>query len=164
MSQPVGGRFINRDESWLLFNQRVLEEAGDPTNPVLERLKFLAITASNLDEFTEIRVAGVLQRLEDGLGLPQITDEGGLTPQERVDRLRDSMHTFCENQAETWTDLVQPALESAGIRILHWKQLKEVFSRPGRPSADTGHHRSIASVSSRAEQGSLPGSAAAVQA
>src|SRR5471030_86367 len=65
------GRYIDRDESWLLFNRRVLEEADDPTNPLLERVKFLAITSSNLDEFIEIRVAGVLQRLEENRGLPQ---------------------------------------------------------------------------------------------
>jgi polyphosphate kinase len=122
---PPGGRFINRDESWLLFNQRVLEEADDPSNPVLERLKFLAITASNLDEFTEIRVAGVLQRLEEGLGLPQTTDEGGLTPEERVARLRDSLHQFADSQAGSWNDRVVPALAQAGIRILRWKQLRE---------------------------------------
>ena len=69
------------------FNQRVLEEAQDETNPLLERVKFLAITASNLDEFVEIRVAGFLQRIEDGYNLAQPQDEGGLTPQERLDRI-----------------------------------------------------------------------------
>jgi polyphosphate kinase len=59
-------RFLDRDESWMKFNERVLEEAEDPENPLLERVKFLAITASNLDEFFEIRVAGTLQRIEDG--------------------------------------------------------------------------------------------------
>jgi polyphosphate kinase len=119
------GRFIHRDESWLRFNQRVLEEANDATNPVLERLKFLAITASNLDEFTEIRVAGVLQRLEESIGLPQTTDEGGLTPEERVGRLRDSLHQFAGNQDEAWNAQIVPALTAAGIRILPWKKLRE---------------------------------------
>ena len=63
---PQQSLFFARDESWLNFNRRVLEEAQDETNPLLERVKFLAITASNLDEFVEIRVAGVLQRIEDG--------------------------------------------------------------------------------------------------
>jgi polyphosphate kinase len=120
---PAIGRFNNRDESWLLFNARVLEEADDPSNPILERLKFLAITASNLDEFTEIRVAGVLQRLEEALGLPQKPDEGGLTAAERVDRLRDSMHRFATAQAESWNVRLVPALAEAGIRIRKWKQL-----------------------------------------
>ena len=60
---PVENLFFSRDESWMRFNQRVLEEAQDETNPLLERVKFLAITASNLDEFVEIRVAGFLQRI-----------------------------------------------------------------------------------------------------
>src|SRR5690242_14842819 len=65
-SVPLGAeRFFERDESWMLFNRRVLEEAEDTTNPLLERVKFLAITASNLDEFFEIRVASLLQRIED---------------------------------------------------------------------------------------------------
>ena len=59
---PQQSLFFARDESWLNFNRRVLEEAQDETNPLLERTKFLAITASNLDEFVEIRLAGVLQR------------------------------------------------------------------------------------------------------
>ena len=60
-------------------------------NPLLERVKFLAITASNLDEFVEIRVAGILQRIEDGYNQPQPLDEGGLTPQQRLDRLSERM-------------------------------------------------------------------------
>src|SRR6201985_3670118 len=82
-SEAVEKRFLSRDESWLRFNQRVLEEAQDETNPLLERVKFLAITASNLDEFVEIRVAAFLQRIEEGYDIAQPMDEGGLRPQER---------------------------------------------------------------------------------
>src|ERR1700731_4957375 len=76
--------FIGRDESWVKFNRRVLEEAQDRDNPLLERVKFLAITASNLDEFVEIRVAGIMQRIEDGTDQGLGPDEGGLTPEERL--------------------------------------------------------------------------------
>jgi polyphosphate kinase len=120
-----GGRFINRDESWMRFNQRVLEEATDSTNPLLERVKFLAITASNLDEFIEIRVAGVLQKLEESLGLPQSKDEGGLTPDERLTRLRSQLHDFVSAQAASWHEHIVPALTKSGIRILTWNQLRE---------------------------------------
>src|ERR1700712_357564 len=77
--------FFNRDESWLRFNSRVLEEAQDTSNPLLERIKFLAITASNLDEFVEVRVAGILQRIEDGYQKPAGQDDDGLSEQERLD-------------------------------------------------------------------------------
>ncbi len=75
-SAPVETHFFDRDDSWMRFNQRVLEEAQDPENPLLERVKFLAITASNLDEFFEIRVAGSLQRIEDGYSQTSLPDEG----------------------------------------------------------------------------------------
>jgi polyphosphate kinase len=122
---PPGGRLIDRDESWLQFNRRVLEEADDATNPLLERVKFLAISASNLDEFVEIRVAGVLQRLEEGLGLPQHLDAGGLTQDERVDRLRDRLHQFTNDQSSCWNDCLVPELKRAGISVLQWKQLRK---------------------------------------
>src|ERR1700758_2654658 len=92
---------IGRDESWMQFNRRVLEEAQDTTNPLLERVKFLAITASNLDEFVEIRVAGLLQRIEDGY-----TDSGidGLTPQEEADVLAPQLHEFVHDQYACWNE------------------------------------------------------------
>ncbi len=115
--------FFSRDESWLKFNQRVLEEAQDATNPLLERVKFLAITASNLDEFVEIRVAGILQRIEDGYNQPQAPDEGGLTPQERLDTLSASMTLFVGEQYACWNEQLIPALAEQKIRILRWKDL-----------------------------------------
>jgi polyphosphate kinase len=133
------GRFINRDESWLQFNRRVLEEASDVTNPLLERVKFLAITASNLDEFVEIRVAGVLQRLEDGQGFPQQADEGGLTPEERVGRLRDRMLQFATDQATCWNEGLVPELAKAGIRVVTWKQM----GTPERAYATKFFHEQI---------------------
>lgn len=122
---PPGGRLIDRDESWLQFNRRVLEEACDASNPLLERVKFLAISASNLDEFVEIRVAGILQRLEEGLGMPPQRDTGGLTQDERMDRLRNRLHQFNDDQTACWTDSLVPELKSAGVSLLTWKQLRK---------------------------------------
>ncbi len=121
--KPVENLFLSRDESWLRFNQRVLEEAEDSTNPLLERVKFLAITASNLDEFVEIRVAGILQRIEEGYNQPQPLDEGGLTPQERLDRLSARMASFVEAQYRCWNELLLPAMQQEKIRVLQWGEL-----------------------------------------
>jgi len=107
------------------FNQRVLEEAQDETNPLLERVKFLAITASNLDEFVEIRVAGFLQRIEDGYNLAQPPDEGGLTPQERLDGLMERIHRFVEAQYQCWNEQLLPAMQAEKIRVLRWSELGE---------------------------------------
>ncbi len=119
----VPNLFFSRDESWLKFNQRVLEEAQDPTNPILERVKFLAITASNLDEFVEIRVAGILQRIEDGYNQPQAPDEGGLTPQQRLDTLSTLMNAFVREQYQCWNEQLLPALKAEKVRVLRWKEL-----------------------------------------
>ena len=122
-AKPADGPFFSRDESWLKFNSRVLEEAQDETNPLLERVKFLAITASNLDEFVEIRVAGMLQRIEDGFSQPQSPDESGLTPEERLVRLSKSVAEFVHAQYRCWNDQLLPELDKAGVRVLCWKEL-----------------------------------------
>src|SRR5580693_6801003 len=121
----VENLFFSRDESWMRFNQRVLEEAQDETNPLLERVKFLAITASNLDEFVEIRVASFLQRIEDGYDLAQPPDEGGLRPQERLDRLSERMVEFVAAQYRCWNEQLLPAMAAEKIRVLRWKQLSD---------------------------------------
>jgi polyphosphate kinase len=125
LASTVEHLFFSRDESWMRFNQRVLEEAQDETNPLLERVKFLAITASNLDEFVEIRVAGFLQRIEDGYNLAQPPDEGGLTPQERLDGLMERIHRFVEAQYRCWNEQLLPAMQTEKIRVLRWSELSD---------------------------------------
>lgn len=117
--------FIGRDQSWLDFNRRVLEEAQDASNPLLERVKFLAITASNLDEFVEIRVGGVLQRIEDGANEPGVD---GIAPQQVLDFITADMHRFVESQYDCWNKQLLPVLAQAGIRVLRWDELDEEAS------------------------------------
>jgi polyphosphate kinase len=124
-AKVVENLFFSRDESWMRFNQRVLEEAQDETNPLLERVKFLAITASNLDEFVEIRVAGFLQRIEDGYNLAQPPDEGGLTPQERLKVLVERIHSFVDDQYRCWNEQLLPAMQAQKIRVLRWSELSD---------------------------------------
>src|SRR3984885_5343119 len=107
--------YFNRHESWLAFNRRVLEEAQDEGNPLLERVKFLGITASNLDEFIEVRVAGLLQQAEHG---NQLAGPDGLSPEEQLQRLVRELHAFVASQYECWNQKLVPALVREGIRIL----------------------------------------------
>lgn len=121
-SQRNQSLFLGRDESWLKFNRRVLEEAEDRANPLLERVKYLAITASNLDEFFEIRIAGVLQRIEDGYNesLPD-----GQTLRESLEAMKAETQRFVADQYRCWNDSLLPALRAAGIRVLNWDELDE---------------------------------------
>jgi polyphosphate kinase len=107
--------FINREVSWLAFNHRVLEEAQDESNPLLERLKFLSITASNLDEFFEVRVASLVQQLEDG---SSEAGPDGLTMGEERDAVSQITHDFTDDQYRCWNAKLLPALTEAGIRVL----------------------------------------------
>jgi polyphosphate kinase len=112
--------YINRAASWLKFNRRVLEEAEDGRNPLLERVKFLAITASNLDEFYEVRVSSLLQRIEDGL-----TDTGpdALTPAAECELVARETHAMVQAQYRCWNDSLRPALTGNGIRVLPLREL-----------------------------------------
>jgi polyphosphate kinase len=112
--------YLNREASWLAFNRRVLEEAEDERNPLLERVKFLAITASNLDEFFEVRVAALLQRIEDGASE---TSLDGLSPQAECDLIAAETHALVEAQYNCWNDQLLPALAANGIRVLPLRDL-----------------------------------------
>ncbi len=112
--------FLNRDTSWLAFNRRVLEEAEDEGNPLLERLKFLAISASNLDEFFEIRIASMQQQIEDGYNE---AGPDGLTLIEKRDVLDKQTHEFVAQQYDCWNARLRPALSENGIRVLGLHEL-----------------------------------------
>ncbi len=104
------------------FNRRVLEEAEDPTNPLLERVKFLAITGSNLDEYVEIRQAGLMQRIEDGYREPGFD---GLRPDESLSALTAEIHSFVDAQYACWNDRLLPELRKQHVRLLEWDELDE---------------------------------------
>jgi len=121
-TSPKQKLFNGRDHSWMQFNRRVLEEAEDPANPLLERVKFLAITGSNLDEYVEIRQAGLMQRIEDGY---RETGFDGLRPDESLDRLTADIHEFVAAQYHCWNHQLLPEMRKQGIRLLNWKELSD---------------------------------------
>ncbi|WP_102324500.1 RNA degradosome polyphosphate kinase [Komagataeibacter saccharivorans] len=104
-------RFINRELSWLDFNQRVVDEADNPRNPLLERVRFLSISASNLDEFYSVRVAGLVGQVREGL---LKTSPDGMTPQQQLSAVRERTGRLLQEQQRIWRDL-QRELEAAGI-------------------------------------------------
>src|SRR5450432_2113771 len=112
--------YLNRDTSWLAFNRRVLEEADDQGNPLLERLKFLSISASNLDEFFEVRVSAMVQQLEDGYNE---AGPDGVTLAEKRDLLNTLTHEFVDDQYDCWNSRLRPALAANGIRVLGLHEL-----------------------------------------
>ena len=121
-TSPKQKLFNGRDHSWMQFNRRVLEEAEDPSNPLLERVKFLAITGSNLDEYVEVRQAGLMQRIEDGYREPGYD---GLRPDESLAVLTAEIHSFVDAQYRCWNGQLLPELSNHGIRLLEWRELDE---------------------------------------
>ena len=115
--------FSNREISWILFNRRVLEEAQDLTHPLLEQLKFLCISGSNLDEFFEIRLAGLKQQIESKTIAANGPDR--LTPAQTFSAARQMILDLVTDQYETWNKGIQPALEKNGIRLFEIAQLPE---------------------------------------
>jgi polyphosphate kinase len=106
--------FTNRELSWLGFNRRVLEEAQDPSNPLLERVKFLAIVDSNLSEFFEVRVAGLRQQAEAGI---TARSPDGMTPHEQLRAIGEQVRLLMADQYRCWNDELLPALAKEGIEF-----------------------------------------------
>ncbi|MCI5048547.1 MAG: RNA degradosome polyphosphate kinase [Aquisalinus sp.] len=107
-------RFINRELSWLEFNTRVLEEAWNAQHPLLERLRFLSISASNLDEFLMVRLAGLVGQAREGI---RSTTQEGLTPKEQIDLINHKTFDLVQNQQQCWRELL-PLLAEAGVEVL----------------------------------------------
>src|SRR3954453_14292096 len=118
--------FINRELSWLEFNRRVLEEAQDQRQPLIERVKFLTIVSSNLDEFFEIRVAGIKQQIESetsGVG------PDGLSPTEVFDRIQKTVRELVAAQYSLWNNELLPELTENGIFV------REIAELPAKRAA-----------------------------
>ncbi len=114
--QLPSDRFLDREISWLQFNERVLQLAIDPAVPLLERARYLSIFSSNLDEFFMVRVAGLKRRIATGLA---VRSPSGLEPREALDEISSTAHKLMELHAQAFQTHIRPELQDEGIRILH---------------------------------------------
>lgn len=118
--------YINRELSWLAFNNRVLAEAKNPDNPVFERMKFLSIVSTNLDEFFMIRVASIRDQVRAGWKLP---DPSGLKPREQLRQIAFETRLMVQEQYRVWAEELLPELKQAGLSIVHLTDLSEEMVR-----------------------------------
>jgi len=119
---PASERFLNREFSWLAFDRRVLALAADPDLPLLERVKFLAIFGSNLDEFFQVRVAGLKEQLAAGVGA---TSPDERTPEQQLAGIRAEVKPLVREACELFEKELRPALAEQGIQICDWETLQE---------------------------------------
>jgi len=117
---PFKSAYFNRELSWLAFDRRVLKQAQEPRNPLLDRVRFLSIVSSNLDEFFEIRGAGLMQQMDSG-----VTEPGpdGLGPREQLRRIHSVVASLVEDQYRCWHEQLKPALAAEGI---HFRSAREL--------------------------------------
>jgi len=115
-------RFLNRELSWLRFNRRVLEEATNPANPLLERCRFLGIFESNLDEFYMVRVSGLIEQQQGGF--LELTPDG-LTPSEQLMLISEEAGALRQEAGRIWLNSIKPHLDEAGVDILLYDELSE---------------------------------------
>ena len=127
-------RFLNRELSWLDFNARVLELAEDDSLPLLERVKFLAIFAGNLDEFYMVRIAGLKRRHNTGL---TVRSPDGLTIREQLELITSRTQDLVARHADVFLHDVAPRLEDEGIRIVHWPDLDDLAAARRPPVCGT---------------------------
>ncbi|MCC7434385.1 MAG: polyphosphate kinase 1 [Methanoregulaceae archaeon] len=118
----INEKYFNRESSWLQFNRRVLEEAKNPDNPLLERLKFLAIFESNLDEFYMVRVSGLIEQYESGVVEPSAD---GLSPNEQLELISNEAYPLRQAAAALWEDELRPLLKEQGVSIIAYRDLPE---------------------------------------
>ena len=133
---PDTSSFLGRDLAWLEFNNRVISEAEDASNPLFDRMRFLAITASNLDEFFMKRMALLDQRIKTGA---EKRTHDGLTVRQQIEACRSVIETFQLRQARIWSDEIEPQLRENEIKILKWHEL----NHEQRGRMDTWFHEMV---------------------
>ena len=114
--------YINRELSWIEFNQRVLQEARDPSHPPIERAKFLAIFATNLDEFFMIRVSGLKKQID--AGVVEVSPDGN-TPVTTLDHIVNKLTPLLHEHSRIWNEEVKPLLCDKGVCVLNYDELDE---------------------------------------
>ena len=119
---PASPKIFNRELSWLAFNERVLDQAFSPQYPLLERTRFLSFVSSNLDQFYEIRVAGLMQKVDAGITRPSLD---GSAPQGLLDEVRQRAQAMSQREYACWRDSLQPALAKSGVKCKSIDQLNQ---------------------------------------
>ena len=132
---PRPEELLNRELSWVAFNERVLEEAEDASNPLLERVKFLSIVSSNFDEFFMVRVAGIWRQIDAGITVP---GPDGLTPRQVLDQVSSRIHDLALRQHRLFHEDIEHRLADLGIRVLGAEELD-----PAQRSFTEGHFREV---------------------